>query len=219
MHFQGISYTVPAQSFIVPGDFIVLASHETYFTQRYGFLPDGVYEGVLDNAGERISLFDAANDTVFTVRYNDRAPWPTEAAGEGYSLVPVNLYPAGNQDDPDQWRHSMRVNGSPGAADDGSSAVEALSEIRPRIFTLTQNFPNPFNPTTRIVYSLASPGFVTLKVYDILGREVRTLVHEFQKSDWYSIRFDARGLASGVYFYRLQVGNNVVKTRKMLLMR
>jgi hypothetical protein len=215
---QGISYVFPDHSVLLPDDFIVLASNETYFAQRYGFFPDGVYEGFLDNSGERITLFDAVNDTVFTVRYNDRAPWPTAPAGDGYSLVPVDPYPAGNQDDPDQWQTSFEVHGSPGAVDGTTSAVKR-SEFGPEIYTLRQNVPNPFNPTTRIAYSLAGPGFVTLKVYDILGREVKTLVKEFQKSDYYSVYFDASDLASGVYFYRLQVGSDYVKTRKMLLMR
>ena len=86
-------------------------------------------------------------------------------------------------------------------------------------FTLFQNYPNPFNPSTRISYSLPNSGYVSLKVYDILGREIETIVNEFQKAGTYAAHFDASNLASGIYFYELQVGNEFVETKKMLLMR
>lgn len=89
----------------------------------------------------------------------------------------------------------------------------------PKYFLLFQNYPNPFNPTTRITYSIARSGFVILKVYDLLGREVRTLVDEVQEANSYSVIFDASKLASGVYFCRMQVGSDFVETRKMLLMQ
>jgi carboxyl-terminal processing protease len=84
---------------------------------------------------------------------------------------------------------------------------------------LFQNYPNPFNPATRISYSLAKSGFVRLKIYNILGQEIQTLVNKFQKAGNYNIIFDAKNLASGVYFYQLKVGNDFQKTKKMLLMR
>ena len=85
-------------------------------------------------------------------------------------------------------------------------------------FHLHQNFPNPFNPTTRIAYSISKSGIVTLKVYDVLGREITTVIDEFQNAGTYSVNLNAKNLPSGVYFYRLQFGSNLVKTKKMLLM-
>jgi hypothetical protein len=98
------------------------------------------------------------------------------------------------------------------------SSVDFPSEI-PDKYSLKQNYPNPFNPSTNILYSIPNANFVTLKIYDILGNEVRTLVNEFQQPDIYSIRFDAKTLASGIYFFRLQVGSKFRKTIKMLLLR
>jgi hypothetical protein len=86
-------------------------------------------------------------------------------------------------------------------------------------FTLQQNYPNPFNPTTTISYSLPAASFVTLNVYDVLGKEIRTLVNEKQTEGTYTVNFDATGLASGVYYYRLSAGDRVVETKKMVLMR
>ncbi|MDZ7766259.1 MAG: T9SS type A sorting domain-containing protein [Melioribacteraceae bacterium] len=70
-------------------------------------------------------------------------------------------------------------------------------------FSLSQNYPNPFNPTTSIKYQVSSSEKVILKVYDILGREIKTLVNEVKSPGSYEVQFDASQLASGVYFYRL----------------
>jgi hypothetical protein len=83
-------------------------------------------------------------------------------------------------------------------------------------FQLQQNFPNPFNPNTTISFSLAKPGFVTLKVYDLLGREVVTLFEGFKEPQTYSLKFDGTSLSSGVYFCRL-TASGVSQTRKILL--
>ncbi len=98
-------------------------------------------------------------------------------------------------------------------------AIRSHDPVVPVELQLEENYPNPFNPSTTITYSIPQLGFVTLKVYDIMGREVRTIVDEFQQSSEYSARFDAGGLSSGIYYYRLQVGGNLVETRKMILVR
>ena len=86
-------------------------------------------------------------------------------------------------------------------------------------FTLFQNYPNPFNPSTRISYSLPNSGFVSLTVHDILGREIETLVSEFQEAGIYAAHFDASKFASGIYFYKLQAGSGLLETKKMLFLR
>jgi hypothetical protein len=85
-------------------------------------------------------------------------------------------------------------------------------------FILLQNYPNPFNPTTTIRYQLPESGNVTLKVYDILGSEVATLVDAFQNRGRYEVNFNAGGIANGVYFYRLSV-NHYTSVKKMILMK
>ncbi|CAN5556682.1 hypothetical protein BH10BAC5_BH10BAC5_20920 [soil metagenome] len=85
-------------------------------------------------------------------------------------------------------------------------------------YALTQNFPNPFNPTTRINYTIPSAGLVSLKVYDNLGREVKTLVNEIKNIGEYNVTFDASSLPSGIYFYKL-VSGSFIDTKKMLLVK
>jgi hypothetical protein len=83
-------------------------------------------------------------------------------------------------------------------------------------YKLSQNYPNPFNPSTRISYTVGEPGFVQLKVFNVLGVEVATLVNEQKYSGKYTVDFDASKFSSGVYFYSLSV-NNFNQTRKMIL--
>jgi photosystem II stability/assembly factor-like uncharacterized protein len=88
----------------------------------------------------------------------------------------------------------------------------------PSSFNLKQNYPNPFNPTTNINFSIPKSGFVTLKVYDMVGQEVATLVNEVKSAGNYIVGFNASNLPSGAYFYRLESGN-IVDTKKMLLIK
>ncbi len=88
----------------------------------------------------------------------------------------------------------------------------------PQVYALEQNYPNPFNPSTTIRYQLPQDGFVTLKIYDILGREVTTLVNEEKTKGRYEVNFNASSLASGVYLYRIKV-NDYVAVKKMLMLK
>ncbi|MGE5807024.1 MAG: T9SS type A sorting domain-containing protein [Ignavibacteria bacterium] len=88
----------------------------------------------------------------------------------------------------------------------------------PRDYCLYQNYPNPFNPTTNITYYLPMGSFVSLKLYDVLGRELKTLIKEYQNSGNHSARFDGSKLPSGVYIYRLEAGS-FKDTRKLLLLK
>ncbi|HEX2787538.1 MAG TPA: T9SS type A sorting domain-containing protein [Ignavibacteria bacterium] len=98
------------------------------------------------------------------------------------------------------------------------TGINILSENIPNKYSLSQNFPNPFNPTTRINFSIPNSGFVSLKVYDMLGREVSVLVNEKLTAGEYSYDFDAGILQSGIYFYCFQA-NKFSKTNKMILLK
>lgn len=94
----------------------------------------------------------------------------------------------------------------------------STAEIAPSSFELAQNYPNPFNPSTVISYSLPENEFVALKVYDVLGKEVASLVNEQKPAGKYSVNFNASELGSGVYFYTLKAGAQV-QSRKMILVK
>ena len=98
------------------------------------------------------------------------------------------------------------------------TGVSETCNTVPTEFALSQNYPNPFNPTTAIEYSIPRNGFVTLKVFNLLGQEVATLVDKEQKSGVYNISFDASKLATGVYIYKIQSGN-FSAVKKMLLLK
>lgn len=91
-------------------------------------------------------------------------------------------------------------------------------EIYPKSYELSQNYPNPFNPTTKINFALTKQGFVTLKIYDITGREIKTLVNEVKQAGYYSITFSVSDLSSGIYFYRIKAGN-YVQTKRMVYIK
>ena len=93
-----------------------------------------------------------------------------------------------------------------------------VSRVIPTEYYLYQNYPNPFNPTTKIQYDIPTDTKVELKIYDILGREIKTLVNEFQMAGRYSVEFDASSLASGVYIYRISA-KNFISAKKLILIR
>jgi Secretion system C-terminal sorting domain len=94
----------------------------------------------------------------------------------------------------------------------------APDDILPNIFDLKQNYPNPFNPTTTIKYSIPKRSGVTIKVFDVMGREVITLVNKEQPQGYYEIEFDASDFTSGIYFYQLQT-SDIIETSKMIFLK
>jgi hypothetical protein len=262
----------------------------------------------LSGSGELIRLYDDQMTLIDSLTYNDKAPWPIRADGEGASLslknpdldnslgknweasvghgtpgkvndiyivIPVELTSftaeAGNRNVVIKWTTATEknnrgfyverdINGAwesihftPGSGTtvsyssyvyndilpnevescsikyrlqqvdfDGSFTFSDIIEVQlnllPDKFQLEQNYPNPFNPVTSIHYTVGSKQSLTLKVYDLLGREIQTIVNEEKPAGFYNIDFDASNLPSGVYFYQLKAGN-FVATKKMVLMK
>ncbi len=124
----------------------------------------------------------------------------------------------------DDWTAGW-TNWSRNASPRGTSSVERTESSRPKDFTLFQNYPNPFNPSTVISYQLPMSSEVKLVVFDLLGRELQTLVNTRQAAGRYNVQFNAASLSSGVYFYRLSVSSRgslagaFAETKKMILMK
>lgn len=106
---------------------------------------------------------------------------------------------------------------------DDVSILTSLTDVDgdgmpPRVFKVNQNYPNPFNPSTTINYSVSKTGLVIIKVYDVLGKEIETLVNGEKSVGNYSIKFDGSKFPSGIYFYRMQAGE-FVETKKLTLLK
>jgi hypothetical protein len=220
---KGVNYVFPSNTVLRPNEYLVLASDEHYFSLRYGFSPFGAYSGQLDDGGERIALVDASGDTLVSLRYDDKPPWPESADGEGYSLVLAHIGLNPDYDNPASWHASQMIHGDPGGRIVSVLHDENLS--LPAKFGLLQNYPNPFNSSTAISFSLPSKSAVMLKVFDIMGREVATLVDEELAAGNYHRQWNASNISSGVYFYRLSARTPsgqcgpFAETRKLILLR
>lgn len=88
----------------------------------------------------------------------------------------------------------------------------------PNEYSLSQNYPNPFNPTTNLEFGISELGFVKLKIYDMLGKEIKTLVNETKPAGKYTVTFDGSNLPSGIYFYKIEAGD-FTQVKKMMLIK
>jgi hypothetical protein len=130
-----------------------------------------------------------------------------DAGADEYSTDPVLIKPLTKYQVGPDWMQTT------------TSVENGLNQI-PAEFSLEQNYPNPFNPETVIRYQLSADSHVSLKIYDLLGREIATLIDEFQRSGIYRTVFSAQhsSLSSGIYFYRL-AADKFIQTKKMLLIK
>jgi len=145
--------------------------------------------------------------TKFIITNNFVRPWPLFADDlNGDNKIDIIVGSSHNGSNQIKWWRN-----------DGITDVEKLSSL-PENFKLYQNHPNPFNPLTKIKYSVPYSSKVIVKVFDVLGNEIRTLVNEDKPSGEYGVEFDGSGLPSGIYFYRLKAGD-FVETKKMVLMK
>lgn len=201
------------------------------FTEDCGFLDSAAAAVDLGDTGYvsyRAELVDNSTGKVIgTIRdatFNSRnthcytlQPYQLNTGGVGTKTVRVKFAVATNIDSPQvAFVNSYQYQNQIDSSSVQSVSFQQLDLIKD--YVLAQNYPNPFNPTTTISYTIPEDGMVTLKVYDVLGREVATLVNEAQKVGRYEVNFDASRLASGVYFYRLAAGSHVI-TKKMLMLK
>ena len=137
-------------------------------------------------------------------------------AGFGTTTQPKNYSYTDNKLDAGKYVYRLKQIDLNGAS---AYLKEAEVEVTtPATFSLEQNYPNPFNPTTMIQYSIPADQQISLNIYNLLGEKVMTLVNGFQKAGQHEVNFNASSLASGIYFYKLEAGANVL-ARKMILMK
>ena len=154
------------------------------------------------------------NDLGVYVSTNSGASWNEYRTGMPYALVfdltlvnisrKIRVTTHGNG----IWERKLLAN---------PLAVQNINSEIPKNFELQQNYPNPFNPVTKINFDISKSGFVSIKVFDMLGREVATLINTNLSAGSYNVNFDASTLASGMYLYNLSVNNKSIATKKMIL--
>jgi hypothetical protein len=185
---------------------------DTVISYRFGRLPEpfiinGVSDTVFFNNRTNIKTYQAGG--LETWRYN---------LAEGFGLVEVF-----SGDDNRCFTYTLKgavINGIV-YGDTSITGIINTGNV-PHSFILFQNYPNPFNPSTTITYELPKYGLVQLKIYDILGREIATLMNDEQSAGKHTINFNTQQiknqLSSGVYFYRLKFGSSILN-KKMILVR
>lgn len=216
---RGVTYSFPANSQIGAGQFLVLSSNATAFESRYGFKPFGEYEGQLDNSGETLALNTAAGDTLIKIRYNDKYPWPRSTDGEGYSLVAKKAEPYLPQNDVRTWMRSDKIHGNPGRDDNFVSVQNTVDRTVPQNYELFQNYPNPFNAATTIRFNIPKKSFVTVKIYNVLGRQVAELAARDFEAGSHSLKWNASAFAGGIYFCRLANSDGFAVTKKLVYLK
>jgi len=235
------SFVFPSATILQADAYLAVCSDMTLFSSKYPDVKNvlGNMNSGLSGSGEVLFLYNNLGQLVDSLTYDDKAPWPTAADGGGSSLELIN--PTLENALGASWNASIS-HGTPGSIN--STFVTGIEENNsnaiPTEFSLFQNYPNPFNPETKISWQLAVSSFVTLKVFDMLGNEVATLVDGEKSAGIYSIVFDLHrtgnnqalssgisskgGYASGVYFYQLKAVSqdgkqNYSSIKKMVLLK
>ena len=167
---------------------------------------------ILALAASGNNLFAGADSGVF-LSTNNGSSWTN--VNSGWTSKPVSALAVSGSD---LFAGSMGRGVWKRPLSEMTSVREVFESKLPNTFSLEQNYPNPFNPVTVIEYDIPSFSFVSLDIFDVLGRRAETLVNGYQNAQHYAVRFDASRFASGVYFYRLNAGR-FVSTKKLLLIK
>jgi hypothetical protein len=211
-------WELPAHAEIPARGHAVICTDTTFFhkifsqaSNVYGDMPFN-----LSNAGDSLYLY-FENQLVDSVFFDDELPWPIEADGTGYTLELRD--PTADNTTPESWRVSGTIGGTPGRSNSTKTKVDRMAEM-PSEFSLKQNYPNPFNSTTTIEFSLAQPGHVKLKIYDVRGRQVESLLNGHFSAGVHKTTWHAKA-PSGLYFYRLEVSadERSLDQKKLLLIK
>lgn len=187
-----VFFRVPDATLLAPKAFFVIASKPEEFYSFYGMRPSGNFSGNLSNAGESVLVDDKNRNTILSFTFSDKAPWPLEADGDGYSLVSVDINPDGDPGNYSYWKRSFRKGGSPFADDEASMAVEL---IRYREWRDLAIYPNPSSGLIVVHIDEELTGNMTLRFIDQAGKTA--LVRTIEGTS--VIDLSTTGLTPGVY--------------------
>ena len=193
----------------------------------FGISPVELTTGEIGQDGENAEAYEGMLIKVNGICDNDNLGWREWSINDGSGSVQIysryldDFTPVLNmsyQVTGIQYQRSGNFQILPWSSNDVVTGFGKMDLNLPDSYKLFQNYTNPFNPSTIIKYDIPDESNVTLKVFDVLGREIATLVNKEQKAGYYEVEFEASNLSSGIYFYRIHVGG-FVDTKKMLLLR
>jgi photosystem II stability/assembly factor-like uncharacterized protein len=208
----------------------------TFLSEKHGWFVGGSsqYPFVLKTTDQGITWEDYTGPVSWTVTsvkffdentgyiYGNGAVWKTTNAGNEWYRVIFNIYPIADIHfvEPDvAWALGIWQTIIKSENVNTISSFDEITENSQSVnYFLSQNYPNPFNPVTNIKFSIPWGGYVSLKVYDILGSEIAILIDEDISEGTHEVNFNAAGLPSGIYFYRLQA-RDIIETKKMLFLK
>jgi hypothetical protein len=192
----------------IAGDYVTVSFKGTK-VRFYGVRDSKHGLGAVSIDGEAESSVDFYSPT----RLGDQLLWTSPVFADGDHVFKLRATGNKNISSTDAWVAPDRLD----LFEPEVMAVQQTSPV-PNAYSLFQNFPNPFNPSTQISYTVGKQGFVSLKIYDVLGREVASLVNEVKQAGTYPVTWNAAKLGSGVYFYKIHVGS-FSETKKMILIK
>ncbi|NWF88366.1 MAG: CotH kinase family protein [Ignavibacteriaceae bacterium] len=216
-------FYIPSQTILQPGEYLVLVENEAAFTNRFPNTKNYAAETGfgLNGSGEYMKLVNAEEQIIDSLTYDDQLPWPIEADGLGATLELLD--PESDNSKGENWRSSIG-HGTPGEQNSVVTSIENIeSLLTPKEFSLSQNFPNPFNPVTIINYQISKESTVSIKVYNLLGQEIANLFEGNRSPGNYQEFFNGSNLSNGVYLYRMKAsdieGNNFDAAKKLILLK
>lgn len=202
---------------IPSNSYLVVSADLESFNSQYDDVSPLLGEMGYNLAGgsDQVRLYDNTGAIVDSVQYSDEVPWDSTADGTGYTLELID--PMSDNSLPTSWKRGSQLGGTPGSPNTVIVSTEEQRSV-PSKFSLKQNFPNPFNPSTNITFELPNQIRVKLTVYDMLGRRVSILTDEVKSMGTHTVSWDASEQSSGVYIYKLETASEVF-TKKMLLIK
>ncbi len=204
---SAVSYTVPSNILLAPGGFYVIASKPSDFYAFYGVYPSGNFSRNLSNGGEQILLTDSQGSEIFSVTYDDAAPWPAQADGEGYTLAAKEINPTGDPGSSDYWRSSYMMFGSPFADDIFTSNFDILSRSKPEIY------PNPVSDN--LIISLPDIDLSANSSVKIYSRYGNLIFNRRIADNATIIDMQSLNIPGGMYIIELNIDGHIY-TEKIL---
>lgn len=191
----------------------------------YKSTDNGFYWNVIDTLSDSINFFDSDPDNESIIYAGTkRGLYRSVNSGSGFTLFNNSFSPSKNvrgicKESGRDFVYAVTDEAVYKCWNSYIVGIEDQSVNIPQSFYLHQNYPNPFNPVTHFRFGISDPGFVTLNVYNVLGKIVKVLVNETKSAGEYEIEFNGSTLSSGLYFYSLSVNGNVIDTKRMVLLK